>query len=159
MNSIMTGHYPIFEEYQAMRSQLMQTLSDSDLAFTPGGSNSTLGALCKELGEVERAYIDSFKTFTLDFSYRNNTAGLDNSVQQLVAWFEALDAELKETVAGLSPEDISGRRIVRGPTFSLPPQTQLAIYQEALLIFYGKVMVYLNARQMTPPKQMRDWLD
>ena len=55
MNSIMTGHYPIFEEYQAMRSQLMQTLSDSDLAFTPGGSNSTLGALCKELGEVERA--------------------------------------------------------------------------------------------------------
>mgnify|MGYP001606942117 CR=1 FL=1 len=108
MNSIMTAYYPIVEEYQAMRTQLMLTLSDSDLAFTPGGANPPLGALCKENGEVEQAYIASFKTFTLDFSYRNNTPGLEGSVAQLAEWFDALDAELKTTVAGLSQADIDG---------------------------------------------------
>jgi hypothetical protein len=159
MNSIMTDYYSIFEEYQAMRTQLMQSLSDTDLAFTPGGANPSLGALCREIGEVQRAYIDSFKSFTLDFSYRNTTPGLAGSVAQLADWFAALDAELKTTVAGLSPEDVAGRRIVRGPTFSLPPQTQLSIYQEALLIFYGKVMVYLHCLNKTPSQQMRNWLD
>src|ERR1700687_2976501 len=83
MNTIMTGYYPVFEEYQAMRAQLMQTLSDSDRARTPGGANPSLGALCREIGEVQRAYIDSFKTFTLDFSYRNTAPGLAGSVTQL----------------------------------------------------------------------------
>ena len=159
MNSIMSGYYPIFEEYQAMRTQLMQTLTDGDLAVTPGGANPALGVLCRAIGEVERAYINSFKTFTLDFSYRNNTPGLEASVTRLAEWFAALDTELKETVTGLAQADIDGRRIVRGPNFALPAQIQLSTYQEALLIFYGKVMVYLHARGLTPPKQMQDWLD
>jgi hypothetical protein len=159
MNSIMTGYYPIFEEYQAMRGQLMETLTDADLAFTPGGSNPPLGVLCCTIGEVERAYIDSFKTFTLDFSYRNPAPGLAGSVVQLSAWFEELDVELKETVTALSDADCASRRVVRGPNFALPPNLQLSIYQEALLIFYGKVMVYLHTMGKTPPQQMQNWLD
>src|SRR5690349_2152286 len=106
MNSIMTGYFPIFQLYQAIRPALMETLSDEDLGYTPGGANPTLGALCREIGEVEQAYIDSFKTFALDFSYRNTTPGLERSVAQLVAWYAALDAELKATIEGLSEEDV-----------------------------------------------------
>src|SRR5260221_9681008 len=109
MNPNMTGYYPIFEEYQAMRAQLMETLTDADLAFTPGGANPSLGALCRAIGEVERAYIDSFKTFALDFSYRNPTPGLDGSVTLLSAWFVELDAELKAAVACLSEDDCAAR--------------------------------------------------
>jgi hypothetical protein len=148
----------MFEMYQAIRNQLMETLKDSDLSYTPGGANPPLGVLCREIGEVERAYIESFKTFTLDFSYHNTTPGLEKSIAQLVAWYADLDAELKATIAGLSQEDISGRMIDRGGGFQLPPSIQLSVYQEALLIFYGKVMVYLRASGVTPPPQMQDWI-
>jgi len=159
VNTIMTDFYPIFEEYQAMRGQLMHILTDADLAFTPGGANPSLGVLCRTIGEVQRAYLDSFKTFALDFAYRNPTAGLESSVALLSAWFAELDAELKAAVAALSDEDCSARRVVRGPAFSLAPKIQLSIYQEALLIFYGKAMVYLHCLNKTPPRQMQSWLD
>ena len=159
MNSLMTGYFiPTFQLYQAIRPALMETLSDDDLGYTPGGANPTLGALCREIGEVERAYIDSFKTFVLDFSYRNTTPGLEQSVAQLVAWFADLDADLKATIEGLSEEDIRGRVVDRGGDFKLPLQLQLNVYQEALLIFYGKAMVYLKAMGKTPPQQMQDWI-
>jgi uncharacterized damage-inducible protein DinB len=158
MNSIMTNYFSAFEMYQAMRGQLIEILADDDLGYSPGGANPPLGVLCREIGEVERAYIDSFKTFVLDFSYRNITPGLEQSVAQLAAWYAELDAELKATIEGLSEEDIAGRLVDRGGDFKLPPQIQLNIYQEALLIFYGKAIVYLRAMGKTPPQQMQEWL-
>jgi DinB family protein len=158
MNSIMTGYFPAFQLYQAMREQLIETLTDGDLGYTPGGANPPLGVLCREIGEVERAYIDSFKTFVLDFSYRNSTPGLENSVARLAAWYTELDAELKAAIEGLTEEDIAGRLIDRGGDFKLPPQIQLNVYQEALLIFYGKTVVYLKAIGKPLPQQMQEWL-
>jgi hypothetical protein len=154
----MTGYYPTFELYQAMRNQLMEILTDADLDYTPGGANPPLGVLCRELGEVERAYIESFKTFTLDFSYRNPEPGLEHSVARLSAWFADLDRELKATIAGLSEDDIRQRVVDRGGGFTLPPQINLSVYNEALLIFYGKVIVYLRAAGKLVPEQWADWL-
>ncbi len=158
MNSIITGYYPTFEMYQALRDQLMEILTDADLAYTPGGANPPLGALCRELGEVEYAYIQSFKTFTLDFSYRNPEPGLETSVARLSAWYAELDRELKATIEGLSEEDLQQRVVDRGGGFTLPPQINLSVYNEALLIFYGKVVVYLRASGKTVPQQWADWL-
>ena len=62
MNVFMKQHGEMYHETQVMREQLMDMLTDADLAFSPGGSNPTLGALCKEMGDVEHAYINSFKT-------------------------------------------------------------------------------------------------
>jgi DinB family protein len=158
MNSIMTGYYPTFEMYQALRNQLMEILTDGDLDYQPGGTNPPLGALCRELGEVEHAYIQSFKTFTLDFSYRNPEPGLEHSVARLSAWFAELDRELKATIEGLSEDDIRQRGVDRGGGFTLPPQINLSVYNEALLIFYGKVIVYLRASGKPVPQQWADWL-
>jgi len=158
MNSIMTGYFPIFQLYQSIREQLIEMLTDDDLGYTPGGANPPLGQLCREIGEVERSYIDSFKTFALDVAYRNTTPGLEQSVAQLAAWYAKLDSELKATIEGLSEVDISGRLVDRGGDFKLPPQIQLDVYKEALLIFYGKAIVYLRAMGKTPPRQMQEWL-
>ena len=158
MNSIMTGYYPTFEMYQALRNQLMDILTDEDLEYSPGGTNPPLGALCRELGEVEYAYIQSFKTFTLDFSYRNPAPGLEQSVARLSGWFADLDSALKATIEGLSEENIQQRVVDRGGGFTLPPQINLSVYNEALLIFYGKVIVYLRASGKTVPQQWADWL-
>jgi hypothetical protein len=157
MNRIMREYYPTFEMYQAVRNELMKVLTDADLSFTPGGENPPLGELCREIGEIERAYIESFKTFTIDCSYRNTTPGLANSVAQLRQWFAELDKELKATVEALTDEDVNNRLVDRG-SFKLPPNIQLTVYQEALLIFYGKASVYLKAMGKERPEQMRDWI-
>jgi hypothetical protein len=158
MNSIMRDYYPTFQMYQQLRDEMMAILADTDLAFQPGGENPPLGALCRENGEVECAYIESFKTFVLDFSYRNAEAGLESSVERLSAWFAALDQELRATIESLSDGDIQNRVIDRGDGFTLPPQIQLDVYKEALLIFYGKSIVYLRAMGKPVPEHWRDWL-
>ena len=158
MNSIMTEYYPILELYQALRGQMMALLSDDDLLFRPDERNLTLGALCREIGEVQRAYIESFNSFKMDFSYRNEEPGLETSLQQLTAWFEHLDQELKEVVSGLSEEDLKDKVIDRGGDFVLPPQIQLDVYKEALLIFYGKASVYLKMMNKTLPEQWQHWI-
>lgn len=158
MNSIVQEQLPVLESTQALRNQLMEILGDEDLGCSPGGENMTLGELCRELGEVEHAYVESFKTFRQDFSYRNEEPGLEGSVERLAAWFGELDGMLREALAALSEEDIQNRLIDRGGGFVLPPTVQLHIYREALLIFYGKVSVYLKAIGKARPQQWQEWI-
>lgn len=158
MNRIMREYYHGFAMYQSLRNQLMEIVTNADLAYTPGGSNTTLGALCKEIGETEYAYIQSFKTWQIDFSYRNNISGLENNLSALTTWFGELDWELKATLENLSDDDLNNRLVDRGGDFKLPAHIQLFVYQEALLIFYGKVSVYLKAMGKERPNQWQDWI-
>lgn len=158
MNEIITQHYPMFQMYQGMREQLMDALSDDDLRFTPGGTNPPLGELCRQIGETEHAYIESFKTFTQNFDYRNTTPGLAESVDQLKAWYVQLDQELRTTIEGLSDDDVANRLVERGPEFKIPPRIQLEIYKEALLLFYGKARVYLEAMSKPLPGHWAEWI-
>ena len=155
MNSFVQQHGAVYHETQIMREQLMDILSDADLAFSPGGGNPTLGELCKEMGEVEYAYIESFKQFKMDWSYRNPEAGLAGSVSQLKAWYAQLDGQLKTVMEGLSEEDLT-KTIDRG--WPVGAGTQLHIYREALLIFYAKVAVYLKAMGKVMPQQWQWWI-
>ena len=158
MNSIMQEQFPVLQQYQALRNQLMDILTDEDLSYTPGGKNPTLGALCQEMGEVEVAYIESFKTFTQDFSYRIEDPELECSVERLVTWFEALDQELMAALEALTEDDIQNRLVDRGGGFTLPPAIQLHVYREALLIFYGKASVYLKALGKPRSEQWQAWI-
>ena len=158
MNSFVREYYPMFEMYQAMRNQLMEILDDHDLTFQPHVHNETLGALCLEIGEVEVSYIQSFKTFTQDFSYRNEDPSLERSVDRLTAWFGKLDRELKSVLEALSEKELRDRDVDRGGGFVLPLHIQLDVYKEALLIFYGKVSVYLKAMGKERPQQWQDWI-
>ena len=157
MNSLIKEHYPIFQMYQALRDQLMEILNDDDLSYRLDG-NPALGTLCREIGEVQYAYIQSFKTYKLDFSYRNDEPGLEGSVQQLSAWYQALDRELKAVIEAFSEDDLTNQRIDRGDGFSPPVHIQLEIYKEALLIFCGKVSVYLKMMGKTLPEQWQHWI-
>lgn len=158
MNSIVRDYYPTFRLYQRLREHLMDSLEDADLGFIPGGGNPPLGVLCREIGEVEQAYIDSFRTFTQDFSYRAGDPALETSVASLKAWYGRLDSELKEVIEGLSDDDLQNRLVDRGHGFTIPPAIQLEIYKEALLIFYGKVSVYLKAMGRERSEQWQEWI-
>ena len=158
MNSIIAEYYDLFELYQSMRHQLLAVLSDENLAFRPGGENLSLGALCREIGEVQVSYIQSFETLQQDFNYRCQEAGLEGSVERLQAWFQELDGRLRAVIEGYSEEDLQNKVIDRGGNFIIPPRIQLEIYKEALLIFYGKTSVYLKMMGKPLPEQWREWI-
>jgi hypothetical protein len=151
-----------FVDYQALRGELIAILTDDDLDFRVGGESATLGALCREIGEIEQSYVESFRTFQQDFDYRNPDARLEKSVDALTSWYAELDRNLADAVAALSEDDIANRRIVRNDfdisDFSPAAAIQLDIYREALLIFYGKVSVYLRAMNKPLPGHWPHWI-
>jgi hypothetical protein len=163
-NSIVGGYLAesFFPEYLGLRDQLMDIISDDDLAVRLGGETATLGALCGEIGEIEQSYVESLRTFQQDFAYRNADRGLEDSVAAIKAWFAQLDRDLMAAIEGLSEDDITNRRIIRSDFdegfFAPLPAKQLDTYREALLIFYGKVSVYLRALGRPLPQLWRDWI-
>jgi len=164
VNSIIAAYLAdsFFPEYQALRDQLMEILTDDDLGLRLGGETASIGALCREIGEIEHSYVDSFRTFRQDFSYRNPDPRLEHSVAALKAWFAGLDRDLMGAVTALSEDDIADHRIIRSDFdqgyFAPLSKVQLDIYREALLIFYGKVSVYLRAIGKPFPEKWREWI-
>jgi hypothetical protein len=163
-NSIVGGYLAesYFPEYLRLRDQLMDVLGDEDLVQRLGGETVSLGALCREIGEIEHAYVESFRTFRQDFTYRNPDPRLEHSVTALKAWYAELDRNLMAAVEALSEDDIANRRIIRGDFdedfFSPLAKQQLDVYREALLLFYGKVSVYLRAINRPLPGDWQDWI-
>ncbi|HEX2621157.1 MAG TPA: DinB family protein [Phototrophicaceae bacterium] len=154
-NRFMEEYWSTIEGTHGMRTGLLDTLSDADLAFTPGGINMTLGELCKELGEIEYSYIESIKTFKQDWSYRNPEPGLANSVTKLKAWYQTLDSDMKATVSAMTDDDLK-KTVDRGYPFTV--DVQLQIYLQALLIFFGKATVFIKAMNRPLSQQLQDWI-
>jgi uncharacterized damage-inducible protein DinB len=156
MNRYMLEKWPWIEGSHGMRSELLDTLSDADLAFSPGGQNMTLGALCRQMGEIEHSYIESLKTFQQDWSYRNTEEDLESSAARLKAWFQTLDDSLKATVSALSDEDL--KKTVDRSGYPMPVELQLDVYLQALLIFFGKATIYLKAMNKALPQQIQEYV-
>jgi hypothetical protein len=157
MNSFMQYQWSWIEGSHGMRTELLDALTDSDLAFSPGGSNMTLGALCVEMGDIEHAYIQSLKTFSQHWNDRNTQPGLAGSVAQIKAWYDAMDADMKATVEAFSDADLD-KMVTRDSGYQVPAKTQLEIYLQALLIFFGKAVVYLRAMNKPVPKNIVEWI-
>jgi len=156
-NSYEQTTWPWIEGSHGMRIQLLDTLSDVDLSYSPGGKTVTLGELCLQMGNDQYSYVQSLKTFSQDWSYRNTTVHLENSVAQLKEWYIALDAEMKSIVADFTEADLK-KSIDRSGGFVIPVTVQLDIYLQALLIFFGKASVYLKSMDRTLPAGMEDWI-
>ena len=161
MNSLVSEHLPAtyFDEYLALRGQLLDVLSDDDLAFSLGGTTLTIGALCREIGQVEQSYIDSFRTFTQTFDYRDADPAVEQNVDALGTWWAELDRELAAVLEAVSEDDLAaGRRLERPDQYSLSIPAQTDVYREALLIFYAKISIYLRAQGRPLPGDWEGWI-
>lgn len=161
MNTLMQQHGDILDMTLALRHQLLDMLTDADLSYQLPGDNMSLGSLCRQMGDVEFAYIDSFKTLKMDFAYRTNHEQVEHEVTALKVWYAQLEADMKATLHALSDEDLgfaggSGKIVERG--FPAGLGMQFHIYRESLLIFYGKVSVYLKALNKSLPEQWQQWI-
>lgn len=156
MNRYVQEKWSWIEGTHGMRTELLDTLSDANLAFNPGGKNMSLGALFRELGEIEHSYIHSLKSFNQDWSYRTTEAGMEGSVAKLKAWYQTLDDQMKEIVSAFSDDDLK-KNVKRGE-YEFPVETQLDVYLQALLIFFGKAVIYLKAMNKPLSKTMQDYI-
>jgi hypothetical protein len=146
------------EGSHSLRSHLLEELNDSELSFTPGGKNPTLGALFREMGEVEVSYTGSFKTLKQDWTYQNTDQGLDTSVERLKEWFSQLDGDLKDAITDFSADDLTGKMVERGSGYNMPVGLQIDVYTQALLIFLAKFVVYFKAMNKDLPQQVAEWI-
>lgn len=156
MSGISPGEFEILHETTAIRTELMNALSDADLAYRLPGTNPTLGEICREIGQVEVAYTESFRTLKHSFNYAPVDSALESSVEKLKAWYAQLDAELEAALKALADKDTQTTFVDRG--WQIPLGAQFHVYREALLIFYGKATCYLRALGKPLPPQMASWI-
>jgi hypothetical protein len=156
MHEMIAEQYSFVTGSLSLRDQMLALLTDADLAFAPT-NNPTLGALLREMGQMQRSYIDSFTTFRQSFAYPAVEAELESSLERLKAWFAALDADLSAALSNLSEADITSKGIDRGG-YPVPVRFQLDVLVQAFLIYFGKATVYLRIMGKTLPQQWQDWI-
>lgn len=157
MNRIIEEEFPLHET-QSLRYDLINALTDADLAFKLPGDDPILGELCREMGDLEHSYIQSFKTLEQDWSYRNTDLKLSTSVADLITWYRTLDAAFETVLREFSDDDLDSKEIDRGNGMKVSAQTQFEIYHEALMMFYAKASVYLKGLQKPVNDQWQAWI-
>ena len=156
MTGLMAEKWPWIEAAHGMRAQLLGLLGAAEVAYTPGGQNMTLGALCREMGETEYAYIQSLTTFRQDWSYRQTDPEMERRVDQLAAWFATLDDQMQAALATLA--DADGTKTIDRGGFPATVDFQLDCYLQAVLIFLGKATIYLKAMNIALPRSFQDYI-
>lgn len=137
-----------------LRDGALAQLSATDLAFTPGGHNPTLGMLFKQFGDLQQSYVQSLRTGQHDWSTITAASDLAHNRDQLQAWFQHLDAAL---LAALRAADWAVP-IDRGDGVTRTVPEQIEIYTQANLIFLGKVVVYFHALQKPLPPALAHYI-
>ena len=155
MNSIAEQQMPILNQTLNMRHELLDALTDADLAHRIDG-NPTLGELLKEAAEVEQQYADSFTTGTHNWSTRLDD-DLATRIEALRAAFARSEQALKDNFGGLSETEVQSKMIDR-IHMQIPASIQYHLFREAFLISMAKVAVYLKAMGKPLPTQLGQWI-
>jgi hypothetical protein len=157
MNRFMQENWSWVEALHALRAGVLDTLTDADLAFNPGGANVTFGQLYVGLGEIEHSYISSLETFKQDWSFRNSNPDLATSVATIKGWFHELDGRLEATVTAFSDDDLK-TQVERSGGSSMPVELQVQVYMQSVFIFLGKAVVYLRSMNRPLPPTLEEYI-
>ena len=152
----MKREFPLLEQTLALRTQLLDMLTDADLDHALPG-NPSLGELCREAGQHDENYIESFRTFVLEWSQLSAPKGAETQVAVLREWYARSDDALKAALAAISEEDIQGKTIDR-QGYAVPVGVQFHIYRESISIFCGKASVYLRSLGKRFTEQWLQWI-
>jgi uncharacterized damage-inducible protein DinB len=140
-----------------LRGYMMDNLTEEDLAFRVP-SNPTLGELCREMGNVERFYLESFKTGKLIWDVqRDDTPETAASLEKLKAWYKALDEEFEAVLTAIPDSEFEAKEVERSGR-SMPAGAHYHTYHEAVLIFCAKCSVYLRMMGKPLNEMWIDWI-
>ena len=93
-----------------------------------------------------------------NWAYRNTDAGIESSVSRLTEWYHELDAELQAVVAAFTDDDLAQVVLREESGYTMQVEMVLDVYIQALLIFFGKAVVYLKAMQKPLPDSVKNWI-
>lgn len=108
------------------------------------------------IGETQHSYAESFRTFATSFDYRCPDPAIACDIERLRAWRRALDQELEAALESLSEADAG--HAIRRDGEQVPLAAHLLVFNEALLLFFGKAFVYLKAGRMAMPNKWGAWV-
>jgi len=145
MNSFATENLPYIQALSSLRDQMLDLLTDADLAYKLPGANLSLGEVLHNRGNVQASYTESFHSFVQDFKMDHAPSDVGGSVAALRAWYKATDERLEAAISGYSEEDAQSRVIRRESGYEAAVALQFEFYSQALFIFLGKESIYLRA--------------
>ncbi|MEJ7839903.1 MAG: hypothetical protein WKF81_13905 [Thermomicrobiales bacterium] len=157
MHAALEMQWSWIQAMNGLRSELLESLNNQDLSVTPGGSKPALGELLVSMGDLTRAYTSSFHDFLLEWDQEPSEGGISTSVETLQLWFSQLDSELESTLTELTDESIL-RQIERPGGGAMPVDMHLQVYNQALFIYFGKFVVYLNAISRPMPPSLAEYI-
>lgn len=158
MNQIEKNFNGLLDMGMDVLSGALKDVRAADLDFTPAGDNVSLGELCREMGDVAEAYVRSFATGAMDFSARAPGRNDAKDGPAISAFLRGEETRLKAAVSGFSDEELATKTVDRGGGWRVPLLTQFHVYREALLIFFGKLDIYLRLLKKVRPESWRQWV-
>ncbi|GAB4531349.1 MAG: hypothetical protein OHK0046_52110 [Anaerolineae bacterium] len=156
-NMYVIQHLDNLRDVQALRHDALNVFTSADLPYRPGGTALSLGELCKEMGDTQLSYLNSLKTLTHDYTTQHPDTTLTSDLPKLTEWFKAMDAEMNALVEGMNDDEIQ-RIVDRGYGFMLPVGAQMHVYKEALMLFLGKISIYMRVMNKPLPEKFGMWI-
>ncbi len=157
MNKTMERQFKLLKLYLPMRGHILDALKDEDLSFQPKNLPSFSDILI-QIGEWQGGYLDGFRNFSQDFSYRNEDPERATSLAKLRSWYEGMDEEIEAAIEMMSDEDVENRGIDRGG-WEASVEWNLRIWQECLVIFYTKALVSFKLMGKEVPESVAQWIE
>jgi len=117
MNHFMQEKWPI-GRHPRDAHPVLDTLLDADLAFSPGGTNMTLGALCREMAKSSTT-IPVIQDPQAGLELPNTDPGSKQRRQAQRHRSPSFDAEMKATLDAMSDDDLK-KNIMRDSGYEAP---------------------------------------
>ena len=155
MNKLMTEMGQLLDMTHGVRDQALALVEEADMAFALEGS-PTLGDLIRQMGDVQVAYTGAFASRKIDWATSADGRDGVTSGADAAAWFAGLDQAFKDAVGAVADEDLAA--MVERDGWSYPITAHFHTYREAVLIFFGKLDLYLRALGKTRPDEWAAWV-
>jgi hypothetical protein len=140
-----------------MRDALIQPLSDADLGHDLGGSSLTWGQLIDDCAEMQRSYLDAFRTLDQRRAPPRSALEHRTTVAEILENFHSSDGELKLVLDSFTHDEWEAV-IVRPDGTKRSRRGQLEIYAQFMLIFLAKATVYSRVQNRDIPPSLQTFV-
>jgi hypothetical protein len=147
----MRGTLDRYARFRAMTAELLATLDEESLGFTPGAGMGPMWQQFRHLGRVEDNYVTGIATGRLEFGPpRRRAAGTTGSA--LAGYLRDLDEDLRAAIDGAGPD-----RTIAWPGERVDLVEHVGRLVNHELLHHGELVVYVRLLGRPFPHSWRVW--
>lgn len=158
MNQIEKDFFQLLDMGMDVLASVLTKISADDLELKPAGTELSMGELCRQMCDTAHAYTESFLSKDMDFELRAPERDGPSTGAEFATYLRQLETRMKEVIRSFSDDDLATVKIDREERWMVPPVLQFHIYREALLIFFGKLDVYVRMLNVERPVLWVRWV-